>query len=127
MEQQPNRRRTNGAKGTRRTGSFIVLGLLVACAVALLLGPEASTEPDGLNKVAIDHGFDGTERTHAFDDTPVAGYSLAGIENERLATGLAGVIGVAVTFALGAGIIHVTRRRTNNEARDPSAAGAEIG
>ena len=37
---------------------LIVAGLLVALALAAFASPFASTEPDGLNKVAADHGLD---------------------------------------------------------------------
>ena len=90
--------------------AFIVAGLVVALALAFLVGPEASSEPDGLNKVAVDKGFAGTEKTHALDDSPTADYGVKGVDDERLSTGLAGIIGVGVTFALGLGLFMVIRR-----------------
>ena len=128
MEPEPGRRRSRAwTKDPKRTGSFLFIGLLVAFAVALVLSPQASTQPDGLEKVAIDHGFKGAEKAHAFDGTPVAGYALGGIENDRLATGLAGVIGVALTFALGAGLVLLARRRVNADAAAPPGADPGLG
>lgn len=109
-----------------RLTMFIAAGLLVAAALAFFLSPEASSKPDGLNKVAIDKGFDDTEKDHNFDDSPTAGYAVKGVGNERLATGLAGLIGVSATFLIGAGLVLVVRRI--NASRPPTdATGAGTG
>lgn len=92
-------------------GAFIVAGLTVALALAFFVSPQASGEPDGLDKVAIDEGFAETENDHALDDTPTAGYEVRGVDDDRLSTGLAGVIGVAITFAVAGGLLLVVRRR----------------
>jgi hypothetical protein len=93
-----------------RLSVFIAAGLLVAFALAFFVSPEASSKPDGLNKVAIEEGFADQEEVHALEDAPTAGYTVEGVGNERLSTGLAGIIGVAVTFAAGAGLFFVVRR-----------------
>jgi hypothetical protein len=41
-------------------------GLAVALLLAFLVSPEASGEPDGLNKVAIDQGSADQEQAHAW-------------------------------------------------------------
>jgi hypothetical protein len=88
----------------------VVAGLALAAALAFFVGPEASTEPDGLSRVATDAGFADTERPHPLDESPTAGYTVDGVGDERLGTGLSGVIGVAVTFVAGAGLVLVVRR-----------------
>ena len=95
-------------------GIFVAAALAVALALAFVVSPQASSQPDGLNKVAIDKGFADNETTHALDDGPTAGYAVKGVDNERLATGLAGLIGVTVTFAAAGGLFLVVRqtRRT---------------
>lgn len=100
-----------------RMGVFVAIGLAVALLLALLVSPFASGQPDGLNKVAIDQGFADAEQPHATGDLPTAGYGLRGVENEGLGTGLAGVIGVVVTFGVGAGLFALVRRgrRTSSE------------
>lgn len=80
---------------------FILGGLLVAIALVLFVSPFASSNPDGLNKVAIDKGFDDTATEHALEDGPLAGYGIRGIDNERMSKGLSGLIGVLVTFGVG--------------------------
>jgi len=100
-----------------RLGTFIALGVVVALALAFFVSPYASSQPDGLNKVAIDQGLDQQEQPHALEDLPTAGYGVRGIRNERLSTGLAGLIGVGVTFALGLGLFALVRgaRRTGHD------------
>jgi PDGLE domain len=91
-------------------GVFVVGGLVVALALAFFVSPSASGEPDGLNKVAIDNGFADTETDHALDDAPTAGYEVRGVDDDRLSTGVAGVVGVAVTFAVAGGVLLIVRR-----------------
>ena len=78
------------------------LGLLVVgIGIALLItffSPLASSEPDGLEKVAENHGF----ITQA-EDAPyqiIADYVFPWVDNEDLATVLAGIIGVLVVAAV---------------------------
>ena len=80
---------------------FLAAGLAVALLLAFFVAPHASSEPDGLEKVAADKGFADDGTPHALDDGPTSG----------LRTGVAGVVGVVVTFALGAGLFVVVRRR----------------
>lgn len=95
-------------------------GLIVALALAFFVAPEASRKPDGLDKVAIEEGFAEDETTHDLEDSPLAGYGVEGVDDDRLSTGLAGVLGVVVTFAFGSGLFLVARRRR----RVPAEGGA---
>lgn len=76
-------------------------GLLVAAALALFVSPFASSSPDGLERVASDKGFAGSARDHALKDGPIADYSVRGVDDARLSTGVAGLIGVMLTFGIG--------------------------
>jgi PDGLE domain len=76
-------------------------GLIVALGLAFFVSPLASSSPDGLNKVAIDQGFDDQEQESATADSPLAGYGVEGVDDESLSTRLAGIIGVAITFGIG--------------------------
>jgi hypothetical protein len=93
-----------------RLAAFIAAGLLVAFALAFFVSPEASSKPDGLNKVAIDEGFADQEKAHATEDSPLAGYGVEGVDNDRLSTGLAGIVGVTVTFAVMGGAFLLLRQ-----------------
>ena len=93
-----------------RLAVFIGLPLVVALTLAFFVSPMASNEPDGLNRVAIDEGFADDEEAHALEDGPLAGYGVEGVDDERLSTGLAGLIGVTVTFAVAGGAFLLLRR-----------------
>jgi hypothetical protein len=95
---------------------FVVAGLLVAVALAFVVAPEASPDPDGLNRVAIDEGFADQERNHALSDAPTAGYAVDGVDDDRLGTGLAGLIGIAATFVLCGGVLVALRRTSRRQA-----------
>ena len=90
-----------------------VVGYIVAVAVTLL-APLASGSPDGLERVAEDAGF--IERAQEAPYVIIADYVVPGIQNEGLATILAGVIGVTIVYALVAGSMYglytLYRRRT---------------
>lgn len=89
---------------------FVVAGLALAFALAFFVSPYASNEPDGLNKVAAQHGLDHAARSSAVADGPTAGYEVDGIRNSRVSKGVAGILGVAVTFALVGGLVVLVRR-----------------
>lgn len=94
--------------------------LAAAAAVALLLAPIASGEPDGLKRVAIDEGFSGSATDHALADLPTADYAVEGVDDPRWSTALAGLVGIAATFAVGAALFAALRRLGPSGA--PSAA-----
>ena len=100
---------------------FVVAGLLVGLALALLVSPFASSSPDGLEKVAAEEGFDESAREHDTADSPLADYGVDGVGNERVGTGLAGVIGVLLTFGIGIGLFAVVRAR-RPAGRPPAAS-----
>lgn len=84
-------------------------GLAVALLIGCLLAPWASAEPDGLERVLADAAAPVPEASRA---TPLADYSVAGVELPALATGLAAIIGVAASFALGALASRSVRERS---------------
>lgn len=91
---------------------FLALALAVAFGLAVAVSPFASGSPDGLNKVAEDKGFLADGRLHSIQDSsPVPDYAFPGIDNERVATGVAGFVGVIGVFTLGTGLAYVIRRR----------------
>lgn len=89
---------------------FVVAGIGVAVVVAALLSPFASSSPDGLERVALDQGFADTAQVTPVEASPLAGYGLAGVGSEPVATAIAGIAGVAVTFGVGYGIVRLRRR-----------------
>ena len=90
---------------------LLIAGLLLAIGLALVVSPFASSSPDGLEKVATDKGFLETAKDHLFSDSPLADYAVKGVDNERLSTGLSGLIGVLITFGVGWGLFALVRGR----------------
>jgi hypothetical protein len=71
---------------------------LLACLVMAILSPLASSSPDGLERVAEDKGFISLVGSSPFQ--LIADYVFPGIENEAIATIVAGIIGVLVLFGM---------------------------
>jgi PDGLE domain len=91
---------------------FTVLALAVAIGLATAASPYASSSPDGLEKVAEDKAFIDRGTLHAVqEDSPVPDYAFPGIDDPRVATGLAGFVGTLIVFGLGYGLVVVVRRR----------------
>ena len=110
---------------------FVLGGMLVALFLAGVVSNFASSKPDGLDAGARKGcTFDShdritggdciakTERTHATSDSPLAHYGIRGIGNSYLSTGLAGIAGVLVVFAVGGGMFWVIRRRGSDTPGD---------
>jgi PDGLE domain len=91
---------------------FVVFALALAIGLGTAASPFASAAPDGLNRVAEDHSFgDRGQLATLQEDAPVPGYAFPGVENEKLAKGLAGFTGTLLVFALGFGLVKAARRR----------------
>ena len=100
------------------TRLFVISGLLLAFALVLLVSPLANPNPDGLNRVAIDEGFNGTETDHGLGNSPLADYTVSGVDHEWLSKGLSGIIGILATFALGLALFALSKKRSeSNPAR----------
>jgi hypothetical protein len=85
-----------------------VIGLSVALLLAII-SPIASASPDGLERVAEDHEFSGKAAASSFSVIP--DYALPGIENEAVATILAGILGTLILFGMGFGIASLLKKR----------------
>jgi hypothetical protein len=105
---------------TRKT--LVWTGIIVALVLAGAVSFYASSSPDGLEKVAEDTGFIDSAEDSDVADLPLADYGTSGVDNERLSVGLAGIIGVAVTFAVAGGMFWlIARRRSGSAAEELSA------
>ncbi|WP_018640434.1 PDGLE domain-containing protein [Parafrankia elaeagni] len=117
-----------GVLGDRRNMVFLVAGLFVALVLAGFVSGYASSSPDGLEKVAEDKGFIQQAEDHSFADWPLADYAVSGIENERLAGAVAGVIGVSISYVVGAAVVlGITRLRVRSRAALPADVDAGAG
>ncbi|TDC58053.1 cobalamin biosynthesis protein CbiM [Micromonospora sp. KC207] len=109
---------------SKRPWGFVVGGLLVALLLAGVVSNYASSHPDGLDSsllrgCTVDAEGEITggscpaqqERDHELADSPLADYGVRGLDNDFLSTGLSGVLGVLLTFAVGGGVFWLLRRR----------------
>ncbi len=92
-----------GAKGGSGRGRGLVVrywwivGLAIAGVVAALAATFASRDPDGLNSVAIQNGFQGAATKPGISVIP--GYVFPGLDGTAT-TIVAGLIGIAIVFGL---------------------------
>lgn len=93
---------------------FAVVAALVTLVLAGVVSQGASGLPDGLSYVAQLHDFADSETRSAVADGPLAGYSVARIKDDRLAGGLAGVLGCVACFAV---VVTMLRRRGDGRIR----------
>ncbi|MER7487385.1 energy-coupling factor ABC transporter permease [Streptomyces sp. NPDC126497] len=113
------------AAARSRRGVWIT-GLVTSLVLAGFVSFYASADPDGLEKVAGDHGIDEKAREHAIAGSPLADYGVEDVDDARLSGGLAGVIGVGVTVVAGTGVFWAVRRRRTEDTADaasPSGTG----
>lgn len=80
---------------------FLGLALLVTLILAIIVSPWASSNPDGLEKKAEEKGFleKAEEAEPVWTRSPIPDYAVPGVEDERVATGLSGFVGVLITLA----------------------------
>ncbi len=98
--------------------TFFLIGLTTSLGIAAIVSSFASSDPDGLDRIAQDFKFE-----NKADEEPLAHrlpfysifeeYSLRGVP-EKLSTPLAGIIGTLTTFGLAWGLGKVVTRRNNH-------------
>lgn len=89
---------------------FTILALAVAVGLATAVSPFASASPDGLERVAGDKAFlEHGKLAPIQEDSPIPDYAFPGVDNERVATGLAGFVGTLLVFGLAYGVAVVAR------------------
>ena len=96
---------------------FLVVALALAIGLATAASPFASSSPDGLERVAGDKAFlEHGKLARIQEDAPVADYAFPGVQDARVATGLAGFAGTLLVFAAGFGVAVAARRRPTGRA-----------
>lgn len=86
----------DGHRARSRIGRWWwVIGLAIAAFVVIVLSPLASSDPDGLERVAGDLGFLEQARAAVFSVIP--DYAVPGVDG-NLSRILAGLIGVVIVF-----------------------------
>ena len=95
----------------------------MAVGLALVVSGFASGSPDGLERVAEDKGFLETAQDHLFADGPLADYAVKGVDNERLSTGLSGLVGVLITFGVGLALFALLRTMRSGSGGGAASSG----
>ena len=85
-----------------------IIGLSAAVLLAVL-SPLASKLPDGLERFAADFQFAGKAAAPAF--TVMPDFSFPGVDNEAVATIIAGVLGTLLLFGLGFGLASILKSK----------------
>ena len=88
--------------------------MALALVIALFLSPWASSFPDGLERVAADLGFIKKAEepgVSVWEKSPLPDYKLPGVQNERWATGLAGLVGTLAITAIAWGLARLLKKR----------------
>lgn len=95
-----------------RSLRFLIGGLLAAAALAAFLSPFASSSPDGLEKIAADHGFlEKGDGPPVWSWSVVPDYIVPHVGDERVATGLAGLAGTLLVFCSAYGLARLIRAK----------------
>jgi len=92
----------SGETAAAASSRGVFVGGIIISVVLAVLSPLASSHPDGLEWVAKQQGFIEAARSPIYNLIP--DYLLPGIENEALATILAGLIGVIIVLGVSIGI-----------------------
>lgn len=96
----------------RAVTAFAAAGVAVAVALVVFVAPLASPDPDGLETAARQGGFARTAQEHPVGG-PLADYRVEGVASERWGTVVAGLVGTGVAFALGLGLVALSRKRAS--------------
>lgn len=94
--------RTGGGRG------WVVAGLVIAL-IVVVLSPIASADPDGLERVAIDMGFEEIAAAPPYELLP--DYVIPSLGDTPLSTILAGVIGALVVALVAFAVGRLLRQR----------------
>jgi len=93
-------------------------GLLVAALIVIVLAPLASSDPDGLERVAEDRGFIEQAQNAFYGVLP--DYTVPGLDDAALTTIAAGLIGVGIVFLMMWGLGALLTRRRGTSGRGSS-------
>ena len=85
------------------------VGLAMAALVVIVLAPLASSDPDGMERVGEDVGFN--QRAEDAPYSIIPDYTFPGIDDPAVSTIVAGLVGVAIVFLVMIALGTLLRRR----------------
>jgi cobalt/nickel transport protein len=80
--------------------TMAISGVVLALILAAFVSPFASTQKDGLERVAEQQRIEAAEQP-VWKAAPMPDYAVAGVEDGGWATGVAGVVGTLAVLGLG--------------------------
>jgi cobalt/nickel transport system permease protein len=98
-----------GSVGSSR--ATVVVGAVLAVVLAFGVAPFANPNPDGLERVAIDLGFEETAAEEHAIGGPLADYVVEGLGENPISVGIAGVVGALIVAGVAWLIARAVRRR----------------
>jgi cobalt/nickel transport protein len=97
---------------------FLMVGLGVSIVLAVGLSPFASSQPDGLERVAEELEFhDEAAHEPAWQSSPATDYEVPGVEGP-VATSVAGLLGTLATFGAAYGVARLLKRSNSTGERE---------
>lgn len=96
------------------------LGLVLAVALAVFVAPFASSSPDGLERVAIDHNFTDKAQETSWKLALAPDYVMPGASSEGSATALSGLVGTLLVFAVAVLLMRLVRWRNSPTSKPTS-------
>ena len=84
-------------------------GVVIAVLIVIVFAPLASSDPDGLERVAEDHGFIGNAQNVI--SGLFSGYEIPGIGDPAVSTILSGLLGVAIVLLVMVALGRLLARR----------------
>jgi hypothetical protein len=99
---------------------LIAVGLGIALFITLF-SPFASSDPDGLERVAEDKGFSGLADSPPYE--LISDYVFPWVGNEDLATVLSGIVGVLIVAAVVFAIAFLLTRVGGAQRSTPGGSG----
>jgi ABC-type Fe3+ transport system permease subunit len=95
VTQAPETRPEPAPAGRSRIGRWWwAVGIAIAALIVVVLASLASSDPDGLERVAEDQGF--IEKAENFFAGLFGDYAIPGVDDPALTTILSGLLGVAI-------------------------------
>ncbi len=87
---------------------MLLIGAIAAIlTTGVVLSQFSSSDPDGLEFVAEQQGFDQTAETHPLESAPLAGYGGSSIAG----TAIAAVVGLGLTAGIGFALFWFLRKK----------------
>jgi hypothetical protein len=105
------------AASGRSVAPFVIIGLVVSLFIGMFIANFAASTPDAQQRAVIESACQNEPDAEAClaeqEGDPVLGIQPASLSDYNV-TWLSGLVGVAATFAIGAGLVLLVRRNPSS-------------